>query len=305
MRARIEQVLQRHPSVMENLRRLLTENKSFADVMWVIRGRQLAILDYPVDARPRYGHGSPAHPRLRELVSRNDAAYAHFLKQALTHQDALAAIPVRSVEVTSEPTWVNGWLPAIDVVANYTVLVEHGPARYVEIGSGESTKLARRAIEDAGLPTRLTSIDPHPRAEVDRLCDTIVRSRLEDADLSTFADLESGDIVFFDGSHRSFMNSDVTVFFLEVLPELPEGVIVGLHDIELPWDYPSAWSGRFYNEQYLLAVYLLTRDQPESILFPVRHASVTPELAGVLDPLWAVPDLAELERVGGGFWFRT
>ena len=180
------------------------------------------------------------------------------MERALEYREAFRAIPMRSSEITSRPIWVNGWLPAMDMLANYTVLAENDPLRYVEIGSGESTKLARRAIDERGLRTRLTSIDPHPRAEVDRLCDAVVRHKLEDADLAVFAECEPGDVIFFDGSHRSFMNSDVSVFFLEILPSLPPGVIVGLHDIELPWDYPTSWSGRFYNEQYLLAVYLLT-----------------------------------------------
>lgn len=290
---------------MERLRRLLTENQKFADVMWAVRGRQLAILDYPVDSRPRYGHGNPPHERLHQLISHNDPDYAQFLKRALSYREALASIPVRTSTVTSSPSWVNGWLPAMDVVANYTVLAERRPGRYIEIGSGESTKLARRTIEDNDLSTRLMSIDPHPRAEVDRLCDLVVRDQLENADLSVFADLEPGDVVFFDGSHRSFMNSDVTVFFLEVLPNLPAGVVVGLHDIELPWDYPPSWSGRYYNEQYLLAVYLMARNRPESIVFPVRHATITPELCGILEPLWSEPRLSRLDQVGGGFWFTT
>ena len=65
--------------------------------------------------------------------------------------------------------------------------------------------------------------------------------------------LSAGDMVFIDNSHRAFQNSDVTVFFTEVLPALPAGVAYGIHDIFLPDDYPAGWSDRFYNEQYLLA----------------------------------------------------
>ncbi|MDD7966366.1 class I SAM-dependent methyltransferase [Actinomycetospora lemnae] len=306
MRGRLERALQRHPAVMERLRRLLVENQTFADVMWVVRGRQVAVLDYPVRQRPRYVQGAAPHPGLHALISRNDEAYADLLDRGRKYHEALAAIPVRSPEVTSGPTWINGWLPPMDMVVNYTLLAEERPARYVEIGSGESTKLARRAITDGGLRTELTSIDPHPRAEVDPLCDRVVRTTLEDSDLSIFDEVGAGDVVFFDGSHRSFMNSDVTVFFLEVLPNLPRGVTVGLHDIELPWDYPASWAQRFYNEQYLLAVHLLTRDDPASIVLPVRYVADTPALAEITRDLWRDPRLAELPRpVGGGFWFRT
>lgn len=45
------------------------------------------------------------------------------------------------------------------------------------------------------------------------------------------------DVVFLDGSHRVFMNNDASVFFLDGLPRLPPGVLVGVHDIFLPEDY--------------------------------------------------------------------
>jgi hypothetical protein len=84
-------------------------------------------------------------------------------------------------------------------------------------------------------------LDPEPRAQIDALCDTSIRRRLEDCDLSMFDQLEAGDILFFDGSHRVFTNSDVTVFFLELMPRLKPGVIVHIHDIFLPC---SSWIAR-------------------------------------------------------------
>ena len=38
------------------------------------------------------------------------------------------------------------------------------------------------------------------------------------------------------------MNSDVTVFFCEILSVLPKGLVFGFHDIYLPFDYPDIWS---------------------------------------------------------------
>lgn len=303
MRQRLETALQQHPALMENLRRLLTESPTFAKVMWTVRGRQLVVLDYPVTGKPRYGYGMPAHSGLTDLISENDTTYVAFLERALKYKDAFTAIPLRHRSVSSEPCWANGWLPALDMVANYTLLAERGPEHYLEIGSGESTKLARRAIIDNELSTRITSIDPNPRAEVDRLCDAVLRQRLEDADLSVFSDLRPGDFVFFDGSHRCSMNSDVTVFFLEVLPNLPRGVVVGLHDIELPWDYPPSWTRRYYNEQYMLATYLLARGGSLDIVFPARYTTVTPHLETILRPLWSDPRLNGVEPSGASFWF--
>jgi hypothetical protein len=61
---------------------------------------------------------------------------------------------------------------------------------------------------DQGLQTSVTSIDPQPRAEVEALCDRAVRRPVETVDLALFDELEAGDILFVDNSHRSFMNSN-------------------------------------------------------------------------------------------------
>ena len=85
---------------------------------------------------------------------------------------------------------------------------------YFEIGSGNSTKFARHAIKLGDLRTKVMSIDPAPRAEIDLLCDKTFRMRLEDSDHQIFSILQAGDVLFFDGSHRFLTNSDVAVFFL-------------------------------------------------------------------------------------------
>jgi hypothetical protein len=64
-----------------------------------------------------------------------------------------------------------------------------------------------------------------------------------------------------DGSHRALTKSDVTVIMLDVLPRLKPGVLVGFHDIFLPFDYPDHWKERTYNEQYMLASVLLANPE--------------------------------------------
>jgi hypothetical protein len=84
------------------------------------------------------------------------------------------------------------------------------------------------------LPTSITSIDPEPRTDINSLCDRVVRKWLEDCDLSLFDQLEPGDFLFFDGSHRVLTNSHTTVLYLEVIPRIKAGVIIHVHDIHLP-----------------------------------------------------------------------
>jgi hypothetical protein len=110
------------------------------------------------------------------------------------------------------------WFIELDAVALYGFIATRKPRRYVEIGSGTSTKFARRAVTDHSPRTEIISIDPDPRSEIDALCDDVMRMPLEDVPADFFAGLCADDILFFDGSHRAFQNSDVTVFFCGRLP---------------------------------------------------------------------------------------
>ena len=50
--------------------------------------------------------------------------------------------------------------------------------------------------------------------------------------------------------------SDVDFLLNRVMPALPSGVLIHIHDIFLPDDYPPAWAWRSYNEQLAVAVLL-------------------------------------------------
>lgn len=259
-------------------------------------------LDYPVHPRSRYGYGEPAHPRLEEIIGAGKGRYASRLGAFADLRDALLGIPW-SNESALEPWWHNSWYCGLDAVSLYSFLAIDQPARLIEVGSGNSTKFARRAIRDHGLPTHLTSIDPRPRAEIDELCDRVIRQPLEEVDLAVFDSLTSGDICFMDGSHRAFMNSDATVFFTEVLPRLASGVLVHVHDCFLPWDYPPQVAEWYWSEQYLLACWLLGGDALE-VVMPNFYVSTEPELHHVLDPLFDHFTWSNAATNGTGFWFR-
>ncbi|WP_214107652.1 class I SAM-dependent methyltransferase [Acrocarpospora catenulata] len=265
--------------------------------------RRPIFIDHPVDPHPRFGHGRPGHAEITALVERNRTRYADRLARFAALAPSLAEIPLRDRPKGTTPYWDNGWLPPLDALGLYGLLAETRPRRYVEIGSGNSTKFARRAIRDHALPTHITSIDPAPRAHVDGLCDVVVRSPLERADLSVFEGLQAGDIVFLDGSHRVLMGSDVTVFFFEVLPLLPPGVLVHLHDIMLPDDYPPEWRWRHYSEQYLLAAFLLGDPDRYDVELPNAFIHADPALSAVLRPLWERLSVTHTYRPAS-FWFR-
>jgi hypothetical protein len=256
-------------------------------------------LEYPVNPRPRWGYDHPPHPELARLIGSGRDRYAERLRSLLPLVEELAQIPFESDG--REPRWLNTYFQGLDAVSLYGFLVERKPATYLEVGAGHSTRFARRAIERHGLSTRIASIDPSPRAALEGLADEHVQTPLEDADLSLFDQLTSGDLLMIDGSHRVFMNSDVTVFFCEILPRLPSGLLVYVDDIFLPWDYPPQLGGHWWSEQYLLAAWLLAGDRLE-VTLPNFWVSTEPELHRILAPLWDQFTWAAVPTNGTGFW---
>ncbi|HJW27867.1 MAG TPA: class I SAM-dependent methyltransferase [Saprospiraceae bacterium] len=270
-----------------------------------LKGGQVFPLEYSVRLMPRYGHGLPAHPLLLKIINQNRSAYQARLQEALRFQKELIQIPDQKSNPDSKsPGWNNGFLPGLDMVMLYSILATTKPALYLEIGSGNSTKVAYKSKTDQHLSTKIISIDPAPRAEIDRLVDQVIRTPFEETDKSVFTSLASGDIVFVDNSHRVLPNSDAMVFFMEVLPMLPPGVIVQIHDVYLPYDYPQFMAERYYSEQYMLAAFLMANPDRYEVMMPNYFVSEDPELRQILEPLWTASSMPPVERHGGSFWFK-
>jgi predicted O-methyltransferase YrrM len=261
--------------------------------------------DYSYRLESRQGYGKPPLESIARLIRPREGAHAAWLAETERFADRFAAISIDQPDDARQPFWCNGWMPGLDAALLYAMIATKKPKLYLEIGSGNSTKFVRRAIADHGLSTRIESIDPQPRAEIDSLCDTVHRKGLEDADLTVFDKLEAGDVVFFDGSHRCLQNSDVTVFFLEVLPNLPKGILIGIHDIFLPSDYPLDWQKRMYNEQYMLAAWLLGANDPARIEFAGIWASDHQPFAPAIERILAFDPARKVERHAGAFWITA
>ena len=263
------------------------------------------VLDYDYQAEVRYGAGRPAHPELAHLIGDGRERYRAFLTTLGELQGDFAKLPLGGSYDQPNPFWFNSWFPPLDGMALTGMLRTHNPPRFLEVGSGVSTKFARRAVDLYGLQTRLTSIDPQPRNEVDKLCDEVIRRPLETCPPEMFDALEAGDIFFLDSSHRAFQNSDVTVFFLEILPRLKPGVIVHVHDIYLPYDYISGNVFRLWNEQYLLATALLFGADRFEILFPCWFIGRDAELNAHAGAILRQGPLAQVDLYGASFWMRV
>jgi len=145
------------------------------------------------------------------------------------------------------PLLDQAWFPALDAAMAYVMVRERKPRRIVEVGSGHSTRVLAKASAGAG---EILAIDPFPRADIAGLPGvTVVPSTLQAAPSLPFDGMMAGDMLFIDSSHILMPGSDVDFLFNRVLPRLPAGALVHIHDIYLPFDYPAMWGWRNYNEQ--------------------------------------------------------
>ena len=153
----------------------------------------------------------------------------------------------------------NKFFEAGDAEIYYQTIRYFKPKKIIEIGSGHSSLLAKQAIKNNkeidNVTTKLTCIEPYENRWLEENDIHVIREKVEEIDIKIFSDLNKNDILFIDSSHVIKPQGDIIKIFLEILPKLKPGVIVHIHDIFSPRDYPENWlkvENRFYNEQYLL-----------------------------------------------------
>lgn len=159
----------------------------------------------------------------------------------------------------------NGFFEHVDAEIAWAMVRHFQPSRIVEIGSGNSTRLLAAAMcrnREQGSPGELISIDPH----ADRVLlrgfpglTKLISRPVQQVPVEVFTDLGPGDILFIDSSHVVMMDSDVIHEYLRILPKLKAGVVIHIHDIFMPLDYPQKFVMKnlcFWGEQYLLEAFL-------------------------------------------------
>jgi len=191
----------------------------------------------------------------------------------------------------------------------YNMIRLFKPRRLIEIGSGQSTLLAVEAVEanrraDSESACEHICIEPYEADWLEELNVKVIRQPVELVDKELFRSLTAGDILFIDSSHMIRPQGDVLFEYLEILPILNRGVLVHIHDIFSPRDYPADWifrCARFWNEQYLLEAFLSFNDAFEVLgalnflkhHYPDELASCCPVLREQMD-----------FREPGSFWIR-
>lgn len=193
-----------------------------------------------------------------------------------------------------------------DATLLYAMVRSLRPSRVVELGSGHSTLVTAQAARenaDDGHPLELEVYDPFPGVVGDELpgLTRLERMLAQDVPPSAFERLQPGDILFVDTTHTVKVGGDVNFIVLEVLPRLAPGVVVHLHDIFLPYEYPRKWLedfGLYWTEQYLVQAFLAFNSGYEVLvaLHALQRAR-REQMSDVLTP-------AALDWPGGAFWTR-
>jgi predicted O-methyltransferase YrrM len=207
----------------------------------------------------------PAHTagvRSLPAIDLNEQEQLQFLREC-RFADELSAIPVVKSGETSFG-YDNGMYEYGDAEMLYNMIRVRKPARIIEIGSGQSTLMARLAIgankaEHPDYACEHICIEPYEMAWLEQTGVTVIRERVENVALSIFDSLSENDILFIDSSHVIRPWGDVLREFNEIVPRVASGVLIHVHDIFTPRDYPEAWlrsQRRLWNEQYLLESFL-------------------------------------------------
>lgn len=186
-----------------------------------------------------------------------------FLK-ILTFSKELLQMKLKKKSSNYKFTIKNGSFENGDADFYYQIIRYLKPRKIIEIGSGHSTQICLEAINknnlETGHKTNLLCIEPYENKWLEKINTKIIRKKIENVHLDWNKELDKGDILFIDTSHIIRPEGDVLKIFFEILPALKNGVIVHIHDIFTPKNYPKEWlcnHVRLWNEQYLVEALLM------------------------------------------------
>ncbi len=166
-----------------------------------------------------------------------------------------------------EFSWENPAFNRSDSIVLYCMVRTLKPKKIIEIGSGWTSLMSHNALLKNG-SGELVCIEPYPMESTKELAKssdrvTLINKKIQDIDMSIFSSLGKNDILFIDSSHVSKIGSDVNREFFEIIPFVKPGVVIHIHDMFFPYDYPKSWvmdRNIFWNEQYLLMAFLAFND---------------------------------------------
>ena len=202
----------------------------------------------------RSSKGEVIHPC--HGIDFNDTNQVEFVTQVMSiYAEEFNQFPLHPTNDPKEFHLCNNFYQSVDAEILHAMLRHYRPHTVIEIGSGNSTRVTRKAMKLNGLGS-IVSIDPYPRRDIDDLVDEFIQDRVENVALERFTSLQENDILFIDSSHRLWPENDVKFLFEQVLPILRPGVLIHIHDIFLPMDYPEEFLIHANTEQDFLQAFL-------------------------------------------------
>ncbi len=202
------------------------------------------------------------HPRSLPGVDLNAERQVDFLRTIFPKfKDEYLQLPRGQAAGTTQFYLGNNSYDGYDALVLYCMIRYFRPKRIIECGSGYSTLLTAKAALLNG-DTEFQAIEPFPNKFLKQGIpglSTLYEKKIEDIDIALFQQLELNDILFIDTSHVVNIGGDVNTIYLEIIPQLNNGVIVHIHDIFFPFEYPKEWVlglRRYWTEQYLLQAFL-------------------------------------------------
>lgn len=246
--------------------------------------------------------------RLLPGVDLNESGQVDFLGKLCHSQELIDLNLSKESDDLPETFFINnGSFEAGDADFLFQFIRHIKPNKLVEIGSGHSTKLARiamqRNFDETDRAYEHICIEPYEQDWLEELSGVrVLRSRVEDCNLNWADYLQAGDLLFVDSSHIIRPQGDVLTEYLEIFPSLRPGVLVHVHDIFTPYDYPKSWvvdDVRFWNEQYLLEALLThsTRYEVVAALNFLKNSHY--------DALKRVCPYLDKNHEPGSFYFRV
>lgn len=226
---------------------------------------------------PRFNYDKLIFPldRNRELpgINLNEEYQLNFLK-CLVKSEELVELKLNEPALSIKDFCMDNIMygPG-DADFLYQFIRHTKPKKVIEIGSGNSTRIARKALERNKVHDNIQSvhvcIEPYEQYWLEQLEEIIVvREKIENTKFDWHEELSSGDLLFIDSSHIIRPQGDVLQEYLNILPRLKSGVYVHIHDIFTPKDYPSRWlidESKFWNEQYLVEALISNSNRYEVI----------------------------------------
>lgn len=193
-----------------------------------------------------------------------------------------------------------------DAIFYYSMILFMRPTKIIEVGSGYTSALACDVNEIFfNNEIQISLIEPYPSLVKKLLLPkdfeyiNLHESILQDISLDTFRNLADNDILFIDSTHVSKTCSDVNYLIHEILPILNKNVIIHIHDIFYPFEYPEAWISqhRAWNEAYILRAFLQYNHTFKIIFFNTYLENKFSEKVYTAFPLAA-------KNPGGSIWIK-